>query len=55
MATRWGLAFMTRLRGASNVRARAQLGWIPRYPSWAAGFGAELGRDRPELTGEHRP
>ncbi len=40
----WGLAFMTRLRGASNARARAQLGWAPRYPDWTAGFTAELRR-----------
>jgi nucleoside-diphosphate-sugar epimerase len=41
----WGAAFMTRLRGASNARARAQLDWRPRYPDWSSGFEAELGRD----------
>ncbi|MGA8113694.1 MAG: NAD(P)-dependent oxidoreductase [Actinocatenispora sp.] len=32
-------------RGADNGRARAELGWTPRYPSWRAGFAAlaELG------------
>jgi nucleoside-diphosphate-sugar epimerase len=34
----WGLAFTTRLRGADNGRARVQLGWSPRYPSWREGF-----------------
>ena len=26
------------LRGASNAKARRELGWEPRYPSWRAGF-----------------
>jgi nucleoside-diphosphate-sugar epimerase len=29
---------MTRQRGASNVRIRAELGWQPAYPDWRAGF-----------------
>ncbi|MEX2195041.1 MAG: NAD(P)-dependent oxidoreductase [Thermoleophilaceae bacterium] len=33
----------TQLRGASNARARRELGWTPRYPSWREGFAAELG------------
>lgn len=41
----WGAAFMTRLRGASNARARTQLDWQPRYPDWSRGFKAELDRD----------
>lgn len=39
----WGIAFMTRLRGADNARAKRSLDWAPRYPSWRAGFTAELG------------
>jgi nucleoside-diphosphate-sugar epimerase len=39
----WGVAFMTRLRGADNARARLSLDWRPRYPSWHEGFTAELG------------
>jgi nucleoside-diphosphate-sugar epimerase len=38
----WGAAFMTQLRGADNTRARQQLSWLPRYPSWSDGFSAEL-------------
>jgi nucleoside-diphosphate-sugar epimerase len=34
---------MTTARGASNARARAQLGWQPRYPSWRDGFRTGLG------------
>ncbi|HET6507174.1 MAG TPA: NAD(P)-dependent oxidoreductase [Baekduia sp.] len=29
---------MTESRGASNARAKAVLGWEPRWPSWRAGF-----------------
>lgn len=31
------------LRGASNARAKQQLGWQPRYPSWRQGFREALG------------
>jgi nucleoside-diphosphate-sugar epimerase len=37
----WGAAFMTELRGASNVRAKTALNWRPRFPSWIEGFAAE--------------
>ena len=30
----------TQARGASNAKARRELGWTPRYPSWRAGFPA---------------
>jgi nucleoside-diphosphate-sugar epimerase len=32
---------MTEVRGASNEKAKRELGWSPRYPSWRQGF-AEL-------------
>lgn len=28
----------TRARGSSNAKARRELGWTPRYPSWRLGF-----------------
>ena len=31
------------LRGASNAKARRDLGWEARYPSWRTGFPAALG------------
>jgi 2-alkyl-3-oxoalkanoate reductase len=34
---------MTTVRGSSNAKARAELGWVPRYPSWRQGFAAEFG------------
>jgi nucleoside-diphosphate-sugar epimerase len=33
-----GVAMMTEVRGASNAKARRELGWTPRYPSWREGF-----------------
>ncbi|HEX5781192.1 MAG TPA: NAD(P)-dependent oxidoreductase [Solirubrobacteraceae bacterium] len=30
----------TEARGASNAKAKRELGWIPRYPSWRDGFVA---------------
>ena len=33
-----GLSMSTRIRGASNARAKAELGWHPRYASWREGF-----------------
>jgi hypothetical protein len=34
---------MERLRGASNAKARTELGWVPMYPSWREGFREGLG------------
>ncbi len=34
----YGVAYMTGLRGASNARAKAELGWSPSIPSWRDGF-----------------
>ena len=32
------------LRGASNAKAKRELGWRPRYASWREGFAASLAR-----------
>jgi nucleoside-diphosphate-sugar epimerase len=37
------VAMMTGLRGASNERIKAELGWRPRYSSWRKGFASDLG------------
>jgi nucleoside-diphosphate-sugar epimerase len=34
---------MTDLRGSSNKKAKRELGWKPRYPSWREGFARGLG------------
>jgi nucleoside-diphosphate-sugar epimerase len=39
MAGAYGVAFMTDLRGATNAKAKAELGWAPSIPSWRQGFG----------------
>jgi nucleoside-diphosphate-sugar epimerase len=36
-------AMATQLRGASNAKAKHELGWQPRYPSWRQGFREALG------------
>jgi nucleoside-diphosphate-sugar epimerase len=33
----------TRLEGASNEKAKRELGWQPKYPSWRQGFREALG------------
>jgi len=33
-----GVAMMTEFRGASNAKARQELGWEPAHPSWRQGF-----------------
>jgi nucleoside-diphosphate-sugar epimerase len=38
------LAIMTESRGAANAKARKELGWTPRYPTWREGFPAAYGR-----------
>ena len=35
---------MTDVRGASNAKAKRDLGWQPCYPSWRLGFAAGLGQ-----------
>jgi nucleoside-diphosphate-sugar epimerase len=34
---------MTDVRGASNAKAKRELGWQPRYASWRQGFAQGLG------------
>jgi nucleoside-diphosphate-sugar epimerase len=39
-----GMVLMTTARGMSNAKAKRELGWAPRHPSWREGF-AEVGRE----------
>jgi nucleoside-diphosphate-sugar epimerase len=41
-----GVVMMTELRGASNAKAKRELGWTLRYPSWREGFAATYGVTR---------
>jgi nucleoside-diphosphate-sugar epimerase len=38
-----GVVMMTESRGASNAKAKRDLGWRPAYPSWRTGFRVGLG------------
>jgi 2-alkyl-3-oxoalkanoate reductase len=38
-----GISMMTQVRGSSNAKAKAELGWSPTYPSWRDGFRTGLG------------
>jgi nucleoside-diphosphate-sugar epimerase len=40
LAGEFMVAQMTSARGSSNEKARKELGWEPRYPSWREGFRA---------------
>lgn len=46
-AGKHGVVMMTSVRGASNAKAKRDLGWAPSYPSWRQGFQALAG-DGPE-------
>lgn len=52
MVGEFGVAWMTTARGSSNKKAKAELGWAPRYASWREGFrtglGDHAGSDRPQ-------
>ena len=43
VAGRLAVEFGVNLRGAANARARRELGWEPRHPSWRRGFLEALG------------
>jgi len=43
-----GLVIMTESRGAANAKAKKELGWTPRYPTWRDGFPAAY--TRPQLN-----
>ncbi len=43
LAGEYGVMTMTRAQGASNARAKHELGWTPRYASWREGFQSALG------------
>jgi nucleoside-diphosphate-sugar epimerase len=45
----------TEARGASNAKAKRELGWEPLYPSWRAGFRAAYASAAPTKPGEADP
>jgi nucleoside-diphosphate-sugar epimerase len=43
VAGKFGLYMSTQLQGATNAKARRELGWQPRWASWRQGFREALG------------
>ena len=43
LAGRFAVVAGTQLVGASNAKAKRELGWTPSYPSWREGFRTALG------------
>jgi nucleoside-diphosphate-sugar epimerase len=41
------ITLLTEARGASNAKAKRELGWTPRYPSWRQGFAAAYASGTP--------
>jgi nucleoside-diphosphate-sugar epimerase len=37
-----GISMMTQIRGSANAKAKRELGWEPRWPSWREGFRQAL-------------
>ncbi|HEU4898743.1 MAG TPA: NAD(P)-dependent oxidoreductase [Actinomycetota bacterium] len=50
LAGEHGVVLMTEVRGASNAKAKRELGWRPAWPSWRQGFRAGLGDHREAST-----
>jgi nucleoside-diphosphate-sugar epimerase len=42
-----GVSMMTTVRGASNSKARHEMGWEPAHPDWRAGFAEMFGHVAP--------
>jgi nucleoside-diphosphate-sugar epimerase len=42
MAGEAAVTMMTETRGASNAKAKSELGWAPKYPTWREGFAHGL-------------
>jgi nucleoside-diphosphate-sugar epimerase len=47
-----GVVLMTEIRGASNAKAKRELGWTLRYPSWRQGFRAAYGGEAAPTAGQ---
>lgn len=48
-----GVSMLTKIRGSSNAKAKAELGWTPAWATWRLGFRqAAAGLAEPEQAGE---
>jgi nucleoside-diphosphate-sugar epimerase len=50
-----GVVMGTEARGASNAKAKRELGWELRYPSWREGFAAAYAAHGPSASGPRSP
>ena len=53
MAGEAGVVLMTEIRGASNEKAKRELGWTLRFPSWRRGFVDAYSRSGKSVTSDH--
>jgi nucleoside-diphosphate-sugar epimerase len=50
-----GISMFTQIRGASNAKAKRELGWEPRWSTWRDGFRSVLGEEEEQhAVGGHR-
>lgn len=54
MAGRVAVSMMTEIRGASNAKAKRELGWAPSWASWRQGFRDGLTDPSPTTPGPER-
>jgi nucleoside-diphosphate-sugar epimerase len=52
LAGKQAVALATELRGVSNAKAKRELGWEPRYPTWRTGFAAAGSEEAPSRQTE---
>ena len=55
LAGEFVVVLSTEARGASNAKAKRELGWTPRYPTWRQGFVAAYGQAATADAAEAHP
>ena len=55
LAGEFVVVLSTEARGASNAKAKRELGWTPRYPSWREGFVAVYAPETPPTARPRLP
>ena len=48
------VSMMTEVRGVSSAKAKRELGWTPRHPTWRRGFAEAYGHLEPTRAGDAR-
>jgi nucleoside-diphosphate-sugar epimerase len=49
------VSLMTKIRGSSNAKIKAELDWQPSWKSWRQGFAFGLGNDAVQVSGHGHP